>query len=201
MRKMLKIMLFGSAVVIMASSCINKNNPMNQAKPVGEMPEAKLEATTHQVKVEEAINTTGYTYLRVAEDNSENWIAVSKQEVKIGEIYYYNNALEMTDFHSKELERDFPIIYFVQDFRDTKKAPIMAGAAGSPHGKINVAETTDISVDPVEGGFSIADIYSNRNDHANKSIKVRGKVVKVNNGIMGKNWVTYSGWFALGRRL
>ncbi len=189
MRKLLKFMLFGIAVVIMAVSCVNKNNPMNQAKPVGVMPEAKLETTTHQVQVEEAINTSGYTYLRVTEDHKENWIAVSKQEVTIGKVYYYNNALEMTDFHSKELDRDFPVIYFIQDFRDTKKVPTMAGGAASPHGKLSVSETNDISVEPVEGGTTIADVFAKRKDFANKQITIRGQVVKVNNGIMGKNWV------------
>ncbi|MDO9614039.1 MAG: nucleotide-binding protein, partial [Bacteroidota bacterium] len=42
---------------------------------------------------------------------------------------------------------------------------------------------------PAVEGLSIAKLYSNRNDYAGKIIKMKGQVVKVNEEVMGKNWI------------
>ena len=39
------------------------------------------------------------------------------------------------------------------------------------------------------GGISIAELFRNRSSYANKKIKVKGKVAKVNNEVMARNWV------------
>ena len=50
-------------------------------------------------------------------------------------------------------------------------------------------EKQDIKVEPAEGGISIAEIFGQPGKYENKTIKIRGKVTKINNGIMGRNWV------------
>lgn len=47
----------------------------------------------------------------------------------------------------------------------------------------------DIHVEKAPNGISIADLYKNRNNYANKKVIVRGQVVKINNAIMDRNWV------------
>jgi len=47
----------------------------------------------------------------------------------------------------------------------------------------------DIHVDKAPDGITIAELYKNRNDYANKKVIVRGQVVKINNAIMDRNWV------------
>lgn len=39
------------------------------------------------------------------------------------------------------------------------------------------------------GVISLAELFENKSKYANKTIKVRGEVVKYNNAIMGKNWI------------
>ena len=141
----------------------------------------------HQIVVEDVIQTSNYTYLKVSENGAENWIAVSKQEAAKGETYYYNQELEMKNFNSKELNRTFETIYFVQGL---SKEPII-GAVSTPstQGKVATAKKEGISIAPVAGSISIADLYAKAADYAGKTIKMKGQVVKVNNEVMGKNWI------------
>ena len=47
----------------------------------------------------------------------------------------------------------------------------------------------DIHVEKAPNGITIAELYKNRNNYANKKVIVRGQVVKINNAIMDRNWV------------
>ena len=47
----------------------------------------------------------------------------------------------------------------------------------------------EISIEPVEGGISIGELFSNKDSYANKTVLIKGHVTKVNRGIMGSNWV------------
>jgi hypothetical protein len=44
-------------------------------------------------------------------------------------------------------------------------------------------------IEKAEGGYTIAQIYNNRKMLDGKTISVRGKVVKVNENVMGRNWI------------
>ena len=44
-------------------------------------------------------------------------------------------------------------------------------------------------IELAEGGISLADLFESMNDYADKLVIVRGKIVKLNNNIMGKNWI------------
>ncbi len=61
---------------------------------------------------------------------------------------------------------------------DAQKSPGPAQPA-----KINV------TVSPCEGCIKITDLFANKKSYDGKVVKVTGKVVKYNPGIMGKNWV------------
>ncbi len=168
------------AILVVFSGCVKKNKvPTTQTLANPSM---------HEVKVEEVIQTSGYTYLKVTENGTENWIAVNRQEASAGEVYYYEQALEMKNFQSKELNRTFETIYFVQGM---SKEPIVAAteAPAKMGGKVALTMKEGISVAPAENGLSIAKLYSSRNDYAGKIIKMKGQVVKVNEEVMGKNWI------------
>jgi hypothetical protein len=45
------------------------------------------------------------------------------------------------------------------------------------------------NIEKLAGGYTIAEALAQRNELAGKPIKVRGKVIKVSPGIMGKNWL------------
>lgn len=49
--------------------------------------------------------------------------------------------------------------------------------------------TTVEPIAPAPGGLSIADVWAQRKALAGKDVTVRGKVVKVNNQILERNWI------------
>ena len=144
----------------------------------------------HEVVVKEFLQASGYTYLLVEEDGEEYWIAVAKTEAKPGDKMYYEDAMEMVDFESKELNKVFDKILFVDmaskrpiSNKDKKEAAIS-------HTKSNMQRLLDsIKISPVEGGLSIAELYKDAEKHKNKEVIVSGQVVKVNMDIMDRNWV------------
>ena len=178
-------------VLVGFSGCVRKNKvptAQNSTNPA-----------LHEVKVGEVVQTSNYTYLKVSDNGAENWIAVTRQEAAPGEVYYYDQALEMKNFNSKELNRTFETIYFVQGL---SKEPIAAAAATppagmgmgadttAPHsGKIALEKKAGISIAPADGSISIAQLYADKEKYSGKVIKMKGQVVKINEQVMGKNWI------------
>lgn len=150
---------------------------------------------THKVMVKEVLQAKGYTYLNVTENGADQWVAVSKMEPQVGETYYYNDFLEMRDFESKDLGRTFESVYFIEDLRKTLKndqvnqpqMPADHMSMGGHDGKPEVKQA-EVKIEPVKGGVTIAELYSNREKYNGKKVTIRGKVVKTNFGIMNKNW-------------
>jgi len=173
-----KFLVLLAGVIMLAASCKTKTAADENLAP-----------NVHKATAEEVIQTSNYTYLRVSEDEKENWIAISKREIEQGKSYYYIPGIEMNNFVSKELKRTFPSVFFVDKFSDQ---PITEGKitmADSAKGKQTVPQKEGLKVDPVAGGVSIADLYSKKDAFAGKTIKVKGEVVKYSSAIMNKNWV------------
>jgi hypothetical protein len=102
----------------------------------------------------------------------------------------------MPNYHSKTLERDFDVVYFVPAILGTGAQAQTAGDPSAiPAGHPSPAEGTDAGnidltgVEKAEGGFTVADVFSGKADLSGQKISVRGKVVKFSGGIMGKNWI------------
>ncbi len=150
----------------------------------------KKAANYHHVKVKEFIQTSKYTYLYVNENNANFWIAVRRLDAKIGDDVYYQQAFEMKDFKSKELGRVFESVLFIQDNTSTPPNANTAKQVTSKKMPPRVDKRiSGIKVKAPKGGIQIAELFKNRDLYANKKVKIRGQVIKVNNGIMGKNWI------------
>lgn len=67
----------------------------------------------HQGKVISTIDTDQYTYIEVAQDKKTVWLAAPKVALKKDSVIRYEDGAEMSNFHSKILNRDFPSIMFV----------------------------------------------------------------------------------------
>ncbi|MCZ4694233.1 hypothetical protein DWB61_04995 [Ancylomarina euxinus] len=159
------------------------------SQSISEMPD-QAAPNTHHVKVKEILQTSSYTYLFVTENSEEFWIAVRKLDAKIGDDVYYQQALPMKDFKSKELDRVFENVLFIQGntstpptANETKKIP-----AKKMPPKVD-KKIAGIQVNATTGGISIAELFKNKDQYAGQKVKVSGQVVKINNGIMGKNWI------------
>lgn len=143
----------------------------------------------HNTVIQEVIQATSYTYLRVKEGDAEYWVATIKEDAKVGDKFAYGEALEMTNFPSKELDRTFDRILFISQGDDMAAgAPADMGAPAAM-GKPQVEKKTEEVIAQSAGGISIGELYKNRDKYANKKVRVKGKVVKVNPEVMDKNWI------------
>ncbi|WKK65253.1 GW dipeptide domain-containing protein [Lutimonas zeaxanthinifaciens] len=166
---------------VLTISCENKKKDYS---PV------KNEIAQNEVVVKEIQQTSGYTYLLVTESGQEFWLAVTKTDAKEGDKLYFTQAMEMSNFESKELNRVFDRIFFVDQISkepidaESKKAEVISKR------KMEIQRMLDsIKISPAEGGQSIGELYANSKDFNKKKVRVRGQVVKVNKDIMDRNWV------------
>lgn len=127
--------------------------------------------------VAETMSSGGYTYVRLTSDDREVWVAANEAAVKVGESLTVALDMPMAGFHSNTLDRDFDLIYFVSAFAREGQG-VMAPPA------TNAIEP----MPPPEGGVSVADVWTQRKSLTGRPITVRGTIVKVNTGIMGRNW-------------
>ncbi len=142
----------------------------------------------HKVLIQEVLQTSAYTYLNVKEDTSHQWIAVPRMEVKTGETCYHTGGMEMTDFKSKELNRTFHSVLFMDGVSMTPDGSDKKGMEVPNHNSKPKLVKKEIKIEPAKGGISIAGLYQKKDAYAGKKVRVKGQVMKFNEGIMGKNW-------------
>jgi hypothetical protein len=158
-------------------------------------------------KVAETMDAGGYTYVLVDTGTNKIWAAAPQFPVKKGDAMVVPDAMPMTGFHSRTLNRDFDVVYFAGVIlvngagSNAATLPpghpaIDGGASGQlPHNHPPVAGATDspkmdfTGLKPAEGGKTVAEIYAASEQLAGKPVTVRGKVVKFNAEIMGRNWL------------
>lgn len=162
-------------VTLMFSAC-SKNEEQTKGNTA-------VNPNQHKATVMEVIQVTDYTYLHVTEDGNTYWIAAPKAEFKVGEVILYSTAMEMKNFESKELKKTFESILFIDD----ASVKLGEGIMNKPM-KPSISKE-EVNVEPVFGGVTLAQIFSNPEKYSNKTVKVKGKVVKINSGIMKKNWI------------
>jgi hypothetical protein len=182
MRKTLLIISIVSAIILIAacgekqkSEVQDQNNTMNQA----------VSTEVHNVAVEEKIDANNYTYLKVKEGSNSYWIAVNKMDINTGEYVIFSKFMEMKNFKSETLNKTFESILFVDDAKKSESDDQLK----SPHQNIAAGKDESINVEPLKDGYTIEQIYSKKSSLEFKTVKVRGKVVKVNENIMGTNWI------------
>lgn len=166
-------------------------------------------------KVLETMDASGYTYLNVETDAGTKWIAVNQTPVAVGEEITFMDGMVMQNFFSKSLDRTFPEIVFssglvgagssvpglpaagsgAESFSQaltSESGSALDAAVGMATGSVKaVVPLGEIKVEkaPGENSFTVAEIYTKAEELNGKTIMVRGKVVKVSPGIMGRNWI------------
>ncbi|WP_370424532.1 hypothetical protein [Tenacibaculum dicentrarchi] len=152
-------------------------------------------SNTHKVVVIEKIPAGGYVYLKVSEKEKQYWIAVPGKQVKIGATYYYDGGMEMRNFESKILKRTFDRVIFAQGIRE-KNNEVGSKHKKETNKKVNAVKkknTTPKSkvgiIEKASNGIRVADLFENPKAYQNKQVIIKGKAVKVNNGIMGVNFI------------
>ena len=158
-------------------------------------------------KIVEKIDASQYTYLRLKTAEGEAWTAVPKTAKSVGETAGIVAPMWMENFKSDTLGRSWERIAFgtLEGEAPAEAAPPARPAAGPGAGMfaaaaaaMPVAHPAAAPVDPVPlavakasgpQGRTIADIYARKVQLKDKTVSVRGKVVKATNGVLGKNWL------------
>lgn len=142
----------------------------------------------HLVSAFEILHTDRYTYLHVTEKNRKFWVATSKMDAQKGKSYMYRGGLLKVNFESQEFKRNFDTIYLVSQVIDANQHS--ASSVSQPQqADINLDEINSKKIPEVKGAVKLKELINNKNKYKNQIVTVSGVVVKVNNGIMGKNWV------------
>jgi hypothetical protein len=152
---------------------------------------APLPATVVKGEVLEVKNVESYSYLRLKTADGEVWAAVGKAPIKKGAKVTIENVMVMNNFESKSLKRKFDKIVF------GSLGGTAAAGAGSPMtaahsgGAPKVDYAGDVKVAKAGGpdGKTVAEVVTKSAELKDKTVQVRGKVVKFSASIMGKNWI------------
>ena len=174
----------------------------NEEDPVPMQPQTSvadahqnLVMDVHKVTVTETIPGGKYIYLKITEGDQEYWAATRKSDVKAGETYYYNEALVQNNFESKELGRTFETIYLI-----TQLVPESHGASMKPKQGIDAppeeamksSPNKKFQSSPLAGKattLSIAELLKDPAAYEGKVVELKGTCTKINEGILGRNWL------------
>ncbi|WP_242084878.1 hypothetical protein [Aestuariivivens sediminis] len=178
MKYYLSIALFGLLLV----SCKNETKT-----------EASNTSDVHKVIAQEVYHVSEYTYIRGLEEGSEKWIAGPTTNIKVGETFYYDKSMEMPNFQSKELNKTFEMVYFVEHISQTKEGldrPMVSGTNMTGTGsQRTTVERKDIKIEASESTITIEELLKNKEAYNNKVVRLKGEVTKYNPAIMNVNWI------------
>ena len=166
-----------------------------QTKPAAAAPAAPAPAATPagNVVTGEVLETKdveSYTYLRLKTAQGESWAAVPTAKVKKGDKVTIVNAITMNNFESKALKKTFDKVIF--GMLGSGQGAATASAQAAPHAMPpKAAEGPDVKVAKATGpnAHTVAEVSAKPAAMKDKPVVIRGKVVKYNASIMGKNWI------------
>lgn len=145
-------------------------------------------------KLLERIEAAPYCYLRLKTTQGEVWAAVPEAQIEKGADVMVVNAMLMKDFESKTMKRTFPEIYFgvLAPAGSAPAAPAVA-PTGNPHGAMGQPAAA-VEVGKVEKATgadarTVGEAWAQKASLKEKTVTIRGKVVKYNAAVMGKNWI------------
>jgi len=180
--------------------------PAPTAAPTPAAAPAKAGGVTGTVV--ETMNAAGYTYVQVDNGKEKIWAAAPQFTVAVGDSVVVPEGMAMHDYHSKSLNRDFSVVYFVDSVLNASSdgasaantpaplsaLPAMNGSTmpkGHPSTSVS-ATATDVDFSNIkkpEGGMTVGEIFAGKTDLSGKEVTLRAKVVKFSPQIMGKNWL------------
>jgi hypothetical protein len=155
-------------------------------------------------QVLETAQASGYSYLRLKTASGEVWAAVPAAPVAKGAQVTIVRPMAMENFESRSLGRSFDRILFGELADAQAKAPAPQGgmpgmsmlpapgtAMAGAHGSAPAAAKPVAKLPKAAGpeGRTVAEVVTGKAGLKDKTVAVRGQVVKINSGILGKNWV------------
>ncbi len=201
-----RLTLIAAIVLIFALACnkgpkviTSSDNSINSGESTGifsKEPTAKPIAKTnqslsnemHKVTVVEILSATKYVYLNVKENGEQYWLATRKQDINVGEDYFYKGGLLKTNFESKEHNKVFEKIYLVTSLVQANHSN-NTSKINQQKTDQNIGKENPTVVVRQKGSIKISELIENIKEYEGKTVQITGKCVKINPNIMGKNWI------------
>ncbi|MBI5481068.1 MAG: nucleotide-binding protein [Deltaproteobacteria bacterium] len=182
----------------------------DQRPPSAGPPSGRGTKATVSGQVLETLDADGRTYLRIVWSGRERWVAVPTAKVKVGDVVSVHDGVELQTFTSKTLNRTFERILLGQLGPAPASAPAGTGALPPGHPPVPASlpgeaagkapphppvappvKMADLKVPRATGpeGRTVAGVFADSARLKDKSVVVNGVVVKLNTGIMNRNWV------------
>lgn len=203
-------------IALAVTACKKSDAPSAAPAPATVAPGAPAAgASVVKGKIVEKIDAAPYSYLKLSTPGGEVWAAVPQTTVAVGGEVVIENPMAMDGFESKTLNRKFDKILFGTlggQGGAAAAAPAGMPPAGMPPGTMpppppggmpppgmaaqhaaagaGPTDVADVKVPKATGANAktVSEIYGQKAELKEKKVTVRGKVVKANSGIMGKNW-------------
>jgi hypothetical protein len=188
-----------ASTVLPSGACSGSETPGMDAPGVGlASADAWSPGQAISGEIVETMDAAGYTYVLVDTGDRQVWAAGPRTAVKVGDPVVLTGGMPMENFRSQTLDRTFDVVIFVGSLKAGD------GKASAPHGGIgqsmpageagaavapSEAAVDSSNIQKFSGGNTVAELYSGKQELADTEVSVRGRVVKFNSGIMGRNWI------------
>ena len=196
MRLFRKYLAFTACAALVLTQAANANETLAE-KPASHQATASQAAPAEQAapaplsgKVVETMDSGGYTYVNIENSGESIWIAIPQMKVVKNSVMFFKPGYVMENFNSKSLNRTFDKIVFSNGVMTLPGAP--AGKEGAKHGNKSIATPAEhINVDKAKGenAYTVAELYEKAASLKDKDVVLKGRVIKMSAGIMGKNWL------------
>ena len=140
------------------------------------------------VKVKAVEQVSSYTYLMVKGKGPAYWVVVTSTDIAVGESITYQGGNVMENFYSKELDRTFEKVLFL-DGLEGDPSLAMGTMAGTSQGSDVKTDRLEANIEREAGVVSISELFADPSAFEGKTIRVKGEVAKFNANIMERNWV------------
>ena len=143
-----------------------------------------IEAPNLKGEVIDIKNVDSYTYLQLKTAEGKVWAAVPTAAVKKGAQVTVSKPVLMQNFESRTLKTKFDKIWF-GNLADPAKpqAALNVATAATGAAPVSVAKASGADAK------TVAELVKGRLALKDKPVQLRGQVMKVSLGIMGKNWL------------
>lgn len=183
----------GAGVVFAAPPKTGSTAPAPKTPPVSQ---ATQDAGELSGKVVETMDAGGYTYVCLEKNKKKTWVAVPQTKVAMGSTMSFQPGAVMPNYTSPTLKRTFDSIVFSPGVAGggampPGHPPTGGAQGGSGSGAAASKKDESVKVEKAAGAnaYTVGEVHAKRVALNKKTVSVRGKVVKINKGIMDRNWI------------
>lgn len=199
-----------SVAILVAAALVACKKPEKPVAAQGAQAPAAAQPASQvmQGKILEKLEAAPYSYLKLQTAQGEVWAAVQKTDSAVGSEVTVQPAVFEASRTSETLKRTFEKLYLGSLVGPDAPAGGMPGMpppgmmGGAPGEPVNLgaqhaaavsgpSDVGVIKVDKASGADArtVAEVFAQRDALKEKPVTIRAKVVKMNPGVMGKNWL------------